>query len=249
MSPPILTPSLLLSLRKTPYLPKHTWYFITGITLTMLNRAEEIPGVFRCAVEEVGEGEEGRKMVVRRMREGLVKSVAVGGLPKVINALLLLKSSTPPSLLDFPPDPTIRNPLSSLPDPRPATHTQSLDRGLEFWSRTYGKIARRVMDQLDNSGTPDLGAVARLMYGYLISKEGILTPKESSFCLMAGLVPQDVNPQLKGHLKGALNNGATVEEVRAVRDVVIRICEAAGMKRLGDGAVAVTNEIEGGRGA
>ena len=42
-----------------------------------------------------------------------------------------------------------------------------------------------------------------------------------------------VNPQLKGHLKGAINNGATVEEVRAVRDVVIRICEAEGMKKLG----------------
>jgi hypothetical protein len=43
-----------------------------------------------------------------------------------------------------------------------------------------------------------------------------------------------VNPQLKGHLKGALNNGATVEEVRAVRDIVIQICEASGMKRLDD---------------
>lgn len=43
-----------------------------------------------------------------------------------------------------------------------------------------------------------------------------------------------VTPQLKGHLKGALNNGATVEEVKAVREVVIRICEASGMTALGD---------------
>ena len=41
-----------------------------------------------------------------------------------------------------------------------------------------------------------------------------------------------MNPQLKGHLRGALNGGATVEEVRAVREVVIRICEASGMRRL-----------------
>lgn len=32
-----------------------------------------------------------------------------------------------------------------------------------------------------------------------------------------------------------MNNGATVEEVRAVREVVIRICEASGMRALGDG--------------
>jgi hypothetical protein len=44
--------------------------------------------------------------------------------------------------------------------------------------------------------------------------------------------PSQVNPQLKGHLKGALNGGATVEEVTAVRNVVIEICEASGMRRL-----------------
>lgn len=42
-----------------------------------------------------------------------------------------------------------------------------------------------------------------------------------------------MNPQLKGHLRGALNGGATVEEVKAVRHVVIAICEAAGMQMLG----------------
>jgi alkylhydroperoxidase/carboxymuconolactone decarboxylase family protein YurZ len=43
-----------------------------------------------------------------------------------------------------------------------------------------------------------------------------------------------VNPQLKGHLKGAINGGATRDEVRAVRNVVIEICEASGMKMLDD---------------
>jgi alkylhydroperoxidase/carboxymuconolactone decarboxylase family protein YurZ len=72
------------------------------------------------------------------------------------------------------------------------------------------------------------------MYGYLLSNTAILSPAESSFVLIAGLIPQDVNPQLKGHLRGAVNNGASVEEVRAVRDVVIRICEESGMRGLGD---------------
>jgi hypothetical protein len=38
---------------------------------------------------------------------------------------------------------------------------------------------------------------------------------------------------LKGHLRGAINNDkSTVEEVKAVRDVVLRICEASGMKEI-----------------
>ena len=45
---------------------------------------------------------------------------------------------------------------------------------------------------------------------------------------------RQVNPQLKGHLKGALNNGASFEEVVAIRDIIIRICEAYGMTKIGD---------------
>ena len=55
--------------------------------------------------------------------------------------------------------------------------------------------------------------------------------------MLACLIPQDVNPQLKGHLVGALNNGATEEEVKAVRELVIKICEAAGMKTLEEGTL------------
>ena len=55
--------------------------------------------------------------------------------------------------------------------------------------------------------------------------------------VLACLIPQDVNPQLKGHLVGAVNNGASQDEVKAVRDVVIKVCEASGMKRLEDGSL------------
>ena len=90
---------------------------------------------------------------------------------------------------------------------------------------------------MDHSGTEDLGVVARLVYGHLLSNVRILSAAETSFVLIAALIPQDVNPQLKGHLRGAVNNGATSDEVRAVRETVIQICEAAGMKRLDPDAI------------
>jgi len=69
-----------------------------------------------------------------------------------------------------------------------------------------------------------------LNYGFVLSGgNGVLSEPETSFCVLAGLVPQDVNPQLKGHLRGALNLGATKEEVEAVRGMVVGICEKAGM--------------------
>jgi len=234
--PAIITPALLSSIRGHPQLPLHSWYFITGVTLSILNRPDEIANVFRHAME-TGPGGVSKKpehdeqlRIARKMREALVKAAAIGGLPKAINALFALKEATPSSLLDEPlgPSPTMR-PVEVYDIPS----SRILHRGQTFFDKVYGKVAKRVMGQMDRSGTEDLGITARLMYGYILSNTNVLNAAESSFVLLAGLIPQDVNPQLKGHLKGALNNGATVEEVKAVRDVVIRICEASGMTRLG----------------
>ena len=49
------------------------------------------------------------------------------------------------------------------------------------------------MGQMDSSGTEDLGIIARLMYGYVLSNEAVLGPKETSFVLVSGLIPQDVS--------------------------------------------------------
>lgn len=49
------------------------------------------------------------------------------------------------------------------------------------------------MGQLDRSGAPDLGLLARLTYGYVLSNADVLTPVETSFVLIASLIPQDVS--------------------------------------------------------
>ncbi|RBQ81280.1 hypothetical protein FVER53590_07374 [Fusarium verticillioides] len=237
---PILTPALLAAIRKQPGLPRNTWYFITATTLSALNRPDELPEVFKNAVGE-GSGTSGNGVpsrddqlrISRRLREALLKASAVGGMPKSINALMSLKSATPEDLLDEPgmgTSPRHRD----IHDTAPA---QVLERGQAFFEAIYGKISRRIMGQLDRSGAPDLGLLARLTYGYVLSNTDVLTPAETSFVLIASLIPQDVNPQLKGHLRGALNGGASVDEVRAVRDVVIKICEASGMKKLEEDAI------------
>ena len=150
-----------------------------------------------------------------------------------INAMMALKSATPPSLLD--------EPLGYSPTGRPAEmydvpSSAILSRGQGYFSKTYGKVTRRVMSQMDRSGTEDLGNTARLLYGYILSNTNVLSPRETSYVMLAGLIPQDVNAQLKGHLQGSQNHGSTIEEVKAVREVIISICEASGMKVLDENA-------------
>ncbi|KUJ20926.1 uncharacterized protein LY89DRAFT_778571 [Mollisia scopiformis] len=258
--PPLITPPLLRYLRQHPQLPKNTWYLIAAVTLTILNRPDEIPTVYRHALEHVTSsnvpGSESQSSsaydvhagdftnsvgkaklneelrILRRTREALLKTSAVAGAPKVINACVALKEATPQHLSDVDKFSVTgrSDDISGL------SLSLVLRRGQQFFDKIYGKISGRVTRMMKDSGTEDLDQIALLLYGFILSNTTLLDQAETSYVLIAALIPQDLNPQLKGHLKGALNGGASIDEVRAVREVVIRICESAGMKKL-DGMV------------
>ncbi|PSS02517.1 AhpD-like protein [Coniella lustricola] len=231
---PIFSPTHLDSLRSRSDVPNDTWYLVVATALCILNRPEDIQTVYTHAVgaghapvgvpNGVALPDKEQQRIARRIREALLKVSAIGGLPKTINALQELKKVVPAHLSDEPEAETTTAPI--------------LARGRAFFDKCYGKVAQRVMSSLDHCGTEDLGLAVRLTYGYVLSPTTILSEAETSFVMIAGLIPQDVNPQLKGHLKGALNGGAGVAQVRAVRQVAIDVCEAAGMKVLSskDGA-------------
>ena len=87
--PRIVSPALLSYLRGHPQLPTHSWFFIAGVTLSVLNRPDEIPIVLQRALDPGGAKQDAKMehaeqlMIARKMREGLIKSAAIGGLPKV----------------------------------------------------------------------------------------------------------------------------------------------------------------------
>lgn len=116
---------------------------------------------------------------------------------------MALKSVTPEDFLDTMTDVA----SSRYKDVYETPSSHIMERGQTFFNTLYGKIAKRVMGQMDRSGTQDLGLVARLMYGYVLSNTDVLTPVESSFVLIASLIPQDVSqaalyrvPDLQVHI-------------------------------------------------
>ncbi|KAL7273575.1 hypothetical protein RUND412_003552 [Rhizina undulata] len=248
--PPLATPVLLRSLHANPALPKNTWYFLASVTLSILNRPDDVGRTWSYALENCArrdsasaefvrwelerglkfkrdyEEEETALRISFRMREALLKSAVVGGLPKAINSLNVLKALSPEHIT-FAPSPTGR--AAELESSKEATHSELKSRGMDFFNQVYGKVARRVMGSM-NSSYEDLAVVARAMYGSVLGNLVVLDGMETSLVMVAGLVPLEVNPQLKGHLKGAINNGATKEEVMAVREVVMDLCGRAGME-------------------
>ena len=87
--PVIMTETLLSTIRQHARLPRHSWYFIAGTTLSALNRPDEVPRVLKYALERGGDASvasptlEEQMSIARRLRESLIKATAVCGLPKV----------------------------------------------------------------------------------------------------------------------------------------------------------------------
>lgn len=91
--PAALNPRLLDTLRSQPGMPSDMWYAVVATTLCVLNRPEEIQAVYRHAVAadaHPGAGTAGaaadharQLRIARRLREALLKTSAIGGLPKV----------------------------------------------------------------------------------------------------------------------------------------------------------------------
>ena len=103
---------------------------------------------------------------------------------------MALKAVTPEHLID---DPSAPSPTRRPSEIRASPPSDILARGQSFFDAIYGKVARRVMGRMDRSGTEDLGLTARLMYGYVLSNTAVLSATETSFVLIAGLIPQDVS--------------------------------------------------------
>ncbi|KAF9072900.1 AhpD-like protein [Rhodocollybia butyracea] len=198
------------------------WYIVSAVAFSASNEPQAVPEVFRHALAETGSGEEHnpeKLRIARRLREALFKSGLTCGYPKAINSLAALHEATPPELQDTK---TMRDVHTSMED-----HDRN---GRAFFRETYGDTADDVQKLLDTI-YPDMGFFSNTIgYGLTYSFSSILSPLETSYVLVASLIANDTPRQINWHLDGARRNGATLEQVRAVRQMAIEAAAACGIK-------------------
>ncbi|ANZ73327.1 BA75_00376T0 [Komagataella pastoris] len=255
----VITPQRLVHLSTQYKSLTDSWFLISIVALNICNLPEEIPKVYHYALElyanngspTIQTAERSlktcqalidrrtvslefqhdtdltrQKHVTSRVREALLKSAALGGLPKCINSMMLLKEATPLSLRET----AVKRDFLLSEEAVKAER----ERGRQFWNSVYGKISNRVMGQM-NTAYPDLWQYTfNHVYAPLLSFTDVLSIKETSLVVISCLIPQDVNPQLKGHLKGAVNNGCTLEEIRDARLLTIQLSNWCGVKWKGE---------------
>jgi len=95
--------------------------------------------------------------------------------------------------------------------------TNFTQNGENLLKLIYGRQYPALRDKLKNYHSDVERAIVDCAYGRVLSRPHI-TPAERELCSLACLAGETVIPQLHSHLLGALNAGATLNQIRGILD-------------------------------
>lgn len=161
---------------------------------------------------------EDHRLLLRRLKDAVFKAGLSSGYPKTINSLMALNEAAPQDLHDTE---TLRDTTTPIPALEEA--------GTRFFEKIYGETAEPVQKLLD-SVYPDLGWFSKTIgYGLVYGHTSVLTPVETSYVLVASIIAADTPLQINWHLAGARRQGASLEEVKAIRQIAMESAALAGV--------------------
>lgn len=116
-------------------------------------------------------------------------------------------------------------------------------KGLKVRTEVMGEQhVKRSLDSASPFTQPLQDWINEHAWGSTWQREGILPRKYRSLITLAFLVAQKSPTELKGHVRGALNNGATVEEIQEVLLHSLPYCGAPAAQEAFRAALEVIND-------
>lgn len=225
--PPVYILALLRSLPENK--ERDTDWLVGRVPWLLQNRGLLDTTFQNCGVDQ--------RNIVDKINETILKSSAIVGIPRAINGLKYVKLYTPISLQSCAGGSTssrtsrdeyyvARNHLKRGEWGTP----NNLERGLKHWENTYGKVSSRIIQDL-NDFYPDLWQfIVKNIYGDILSFHNIIDGPVTCLIVISSLIPMDVNPQLRGHLRSALNFGWDRDTINEVRLFAISISQWCGVR-------------------
>ncbi|TFK86103.1 hypothetical protein K466DRAFT_587530 [Polyporus arcularius HHB13444] len=227
------TPDFLAGIRAlypstTSYDP-NLWAVVAAVSFSASNVAEAVPFVFKWALDELIQAQQRANTptdvanaeqlaLARKIREALLQSGLLSGMPRAITSLVALHKVMPEHLRETKP----------LRDTKKSPE-ECDKRGEDLFRAVYRDSAQRVQTLL-HSAYPDLGWFCTTVgYGMTYGGTDVFTPIELIYVMVAALIAVDASTELGWHLSNARRSGAPLAETRAVRSTAMQVASRAGV--------------------
>jgi 4-carboxymuconolactone decarboxylase len=121
---------------------------------------------------------------------------------------------------------------------------QDYDNGLAVRKQVMGEAhVERAMSQVTEFTAPLQDWINEHAWGSTWQREGTLDKKTRSLVTIAFLIAQKSPTELKGHIRGAINNGASVSEIQEVLLHSLPYCGAPAAQEAFRAALEILTEL------
>ena len=124
-------------------------------------------------------------------------------------------------------------------------HNANYQNGLKVRTDVMGAAhVKRSLDAATGFTQPLQDWIIEHAWGSTWQDDSVLPRKYRSLITIAFLIAQKSPAELKGHIRGAINNGATVAEIREVLMHSLPYCGAPATQEAFRAAIEILNELE-----
>ncbi|GAA5982388.1 hypothetical protein JCM11641_006967 [Rhodosporidiobolus odoratus] len=179
-----------------------------------------------------------RRFAIAQLKEGLVKSAILVGVPKVIETMLELNGVV---AVEDRADGFVRNSLQGQ------TVRERAENGRTGLRSVYRHQLDPIFERMQRGGLEDLRFLSEAAtYGTFLSPFSDLPnssspdpfasdPRLLSIVTLSALIPQRTEREILWHLRGATRRGWERDEVRQLQEAVEAVCGACGLEAVGVG--------------
>ncbi|WP_367109892.1 carboxymuconolactone decarboxylase family protein [uncultured Psychrobacter sp.] len=119
------------------------------------------------------------------------------------------------------------------------------NKGLKVRTEVMGEAhVKRSLDAATSFTQPLQDWIIENAWGSTWQDDSVLPRKYRSLITIAFLIAQKSPTELKGHIRGAINNGATVAEIREVLMHSLPYCGAPATQEAFRAAIEILNELD-----
>ncbi|GME66488.1 uncharacterized protein LTHEOB_8708 [Neofusicoccum parvum] len=182
----------------------------------------ETPELYRLCTSNLSLEKE--KLVQRRLKEAVLKTSLLYGVPKSLQALIpLFNSLKDEQIDDYGPR---CEAVATRADPKVRE-----DRGKNYFDILWTPEAAQVNRNKNSKYHPDLALLnQQMVYEWWISEEAILSNVETQMCSTAALICSNSPVQALWHTRGIVRHGGSTEDAVFAQEMGLAVAQAFGCK-------------------
>ncbi|KAF5572850.1 carboxymuconolactone decarboxylase [Fusarium pseudoanthophilum] len=201
------------------------WYLAAAVALAASSAGDRVPDLYHFVVADLPLDQE--KIVQRRIKEALLKTSVLMGIPKALQSLVPLYRCMDKDKIDA------YGPRTESLGSVEATKARE-ERAQHHFDMLWTQDAAREHKQFLRENHPDAYLLCtKWSYEYWFSEDAILSLRETQICTTAAIMCVNSPTQALWHTRGIVRVGGTIEEARLTQEMVLRIADRFGA-RTGD---------------